>query len=55
MDTEQFLILAEEIAKQHPEDAMSVSFLEMCNETVINERECLVYAGKVVAKHLITD
>jgi hypothetical protein len=51
MDTEQFLILAEEIAKEHPEDAMSVIFIEMCNQDVINERECLDYAGKIVLKH----
>jgi hypothetical protein len=52
MDTEQFLILAEEIAKEHPEDEMSVRFLELCNEGVINERECMLYAGKIVLKHV---
>ena len=51
MDTEQFLIMAEELAKEHPEDEMSVCFLEMCNRAVVNEYECLQYAGKLVLKH----
>ena len=50
MDTEEFLLIAEEIAKEHPEDETAVKFLEMCNETVINERECIFYAGKIVLK-----
>lgn len=50
MDTEQFLVLAEEIAKEHPDDEVAVRFLAICNETITNERECLLYAGQVVLK-----
>lgn len=51
MDTEEFLIYAEEIANEHPEDEVSVKFLKFCNETLINERECMIYAGQVVQKY----
>ena len=50
MDTEEFLLLAEEIAKEHPEDEVAVRFLEICNETIINERECMLCAGQVMLK-----
>lgn len=50
MDTEQFLLAAEEIAKQHPEDETSIAFLELCNETVMDERECMRFAGALVLK-----
>jgi hypothetical protein len=50
MDTEEFLLIAEEIAKEHPEDETSVEFLELCNEQTINERECVCCAGKLVLK-----
>lgn len=50
MDTEQFLLLAEEIAKEHPDDEVAIKFLEICNETITNERECIQYASQVVMK-----
>ena len=51
MDTEEFLILAEEIAKQHPDDEEAVRFLEMCNGTIKNERDCIDFASRVVLHH----
>jgi hypothetical protein len=53
MDTEQFLILAEEIAKQHPEDQTAVRFLELCNEEYINERDCISLAGEIMLRHVV--
>ena len=53
MDTEEFLIKAEEIAKEHPEDEMAVQFLAMCDTAIINERECLTAASKIILKHAV--
>jgi hypothetical protein len=53
MDTEEFLIKAEEVARQHPEDELAVRFLEICNETVTNERECISLAGEIILKHAV--
>lgn len=50
MDTEQFLLAAEEIAKQHPDDETSIAFLELCNESIMDERECMRFAGALVLK-----
>ena len=51
MDTEQFLMLAEEIAKEHPDDEVAAHFLELCHETVTNERDCIYFAGQVIMKY----
>ena len=50
MDTEQFLVMAEEIAKEHPDDAVAVKFLEICNHTITDEREWIRCAGLVIMK-----
>jgi hypothetical protein len=50
MDTEEFLVLAEEIAKEHPDDEVSVQFLKACNAIIMNERECMICAGQVMVK-----
>jgi hypothetical protein len=50
MDTEEFLVLAEEIAKEHPEDETALRFLKICNQSITDERECLSCAGQVMMK-----
>ena len=53
MDTEEFLIIAEEIAMQHPEAARAVRFLELCSGSIYNDRELITLAGEVVLKHAV--
>ena len=51
MDTEEFLIIAEEIAIRHPEDEKAVRFLELCSGSIYNDRELFRLAGEIVLKH----
>jgi len=53
MDTEEFLIIAEEIAIQHPEDAKAVRFLELCSGSIYNDRELFTLAGEIVLRHAV--
>ena len=51
MDTEEFLIIAEEIAARHPEDERANRFLELCSGSTYDDRELFVLAGEIVLKH----
>ena len=50
MDTEEFLIKAEEVAMLYPEDELSVRFLKRCSTTIQNEDECMQLAAQVLMK-----
>lgn len=53
MDTEEFLIFAEEIAALHPEDEKANRFLDLCSGSTINDREMFVLAGELVIRHAV--
>ncbi len=50
MDTEEFLIKAEGVAMQFPDDELAVRFLNICTETIQNEDECMQLAAQVLMK-----
>lgn len=50
MDTEQFLIKAEEIAMQNPDNELAITFLKKCTHTIQNEDECMKLAAEVLLK-----
>lgn len=50
MDTEEFLIKAEEIAMLYPEDELAARFLKKCTNTIQDEDECMQLAGQLLMK-----